>query len=341
MDEQYEVISNSKLSCFQSFFQKLNISVKELNIKKYPIPLKRWKTIVSYFYSKEKEVDLKLNAIYNVLEIVLEKCESLIEFQEQDKIKDIILSIASLLYEQKFISLKEQEKNESFIIETIKWSSNSSLIRKLTLFTCLYLNASSKVCTLISDIALCDSSKLSQFYVNNKLLSKSFIDEITKNEHEQIIESLLYNKRNIPLLNEDFYKYIRSFCEYDFNYFLVLFRYTPFFLESFENILKVFNLEQLKNMNLEQIRFLCYFRDLNCLIKIKILLNLDIPLKEIEKVLEHPSVFELLTLGLPVSKIDKVIKYPDLINFIYQKIALLKNNKTPQYEEYKSLIKIG
>lgn len=63
--------------------------------------------------------------------------------------------------------------------------------------------------------------------------------------------------------------------------------------------------------------------------------------KDIERVLEHPLVFELLTLGLPVSKIDKVIDNPDLVNFIYQKIALLKNNKIPQYDEYKFLIKIG
>ena len=88
-------------------------------------------------------------------------------------------------------------------------------------------------------------------------------------------------------------------------------------------------------MSLEKIRFLCYFKDINCLIKIKILLDLNISLKEIEKVLEHPSVFELITLGLPVSKINKVLDYPDLVNFIYQKIALLKNNKTSQYEEYK------
>ncbi len=180
-----------------------------------------------------------------------------------------------------------------------------------------------------------DPIKLNQFYVNSKLLSKNFIDNVTENEHEQIIESLLYNKRNIPLLNEDFYKYIRNFCDYDFDFFLILFKFTPFFLESFENVLKIFNLEQLKNMSLEKIRFLCYFKDINCLIKIKILLDLNISLKEIEKVLEHPSVFELITLGLPVSKINKVLDYPDLVNFIYQKIALLKNNKTSQYEEYK------
>ncbi len=120
MNEQKEVIENNKLSCFQSFFLKLNINIEKLNIEKHSIPFKRWRTIVSYFYSKEKEVDLKLNAIYNVLEAVLEKCESLIEFQEQDKIKEIILSIASSLYDQKFTRIKEQEKNENFIIETIK-----------------------------------------------------------------------------------------------------------------------------------------------------------------------------------------------------------------------------
>lgn len=336
MSEQKKIIKNDKLSCFKSFFLSMNINILELNMVKYPVPLKRWKNIVAFLCSKEKEVDIKQNAIFNTWEAVLVKCESLIDLEEQEEIKDILLNIISLLFDKEF---EKKEKNENYVIETIKWSTNSELIDKLSLFLCLYLNASNKVCTLISDISLTEKSKLKQFYVNNKLISKEFVNSLTKEEHERIIEAMLATKRSIPLLNDDFYKYIRAFCDYDFEFLLILFQYTPFFLDTIEIILQVFSVEQLKNMGLDTIRFLCYFRDRNSLIKIKILLKLKVPLSEMYKVLENPSVFELLTLGVPISKIDKVLHYPELVNFIYQKIAFVLNNKTPYYNEYKALIK--
>lgn len=337
MSEQNGIINDNKLSCFKSFFLSLDMNIEELRLEKQSYPVKRWKTIVNFICSKEKEVDLKQNSIYNILESVLEKSEPLIDAQEQDRVKDIILNIASSLYDKKFKESKKE--SESFIIETIKWSNNTELIDKLSLFTCFYLNTSSKVCTLISEMALTDNNKLKQFYVNNRLLSKKFIDELNEFEYEQIINILLTSKKKIPLLNEDFYKNIRNFCVFDFEFFLILFQYTPFFLGSIESILEVFTLEQLREMSLEEIRFLCYFRDKKSLIKIKILMDLNVPLNEIEKVLENASVFELITLGLPISKIDKVIQYPDLVTFIYQKIATLKYSKTPLYSEYKALLK--
>lgn len=87
MSEQNEIIKDNKLSCFKSFFLSLNINIEELVLEKQPCPLKRWKNIVTFLCSKEKEVDLKQNAIYNILESVFVKSEPLIENQEQDRVK--------------------------------------------------------------------------------------------------------------------------------------------------------------------------------------------------------------------------------------------------------------
>lgn len=330
-----EFLKEKKLFCFKSFFLRFDINIEKIEFQKQPYPLNRWRTIVDYINSKENEVDLKQNAIYNLLEQVLEKSEPLISLQE-DEVKNIILNIAGALYNNRF---KNIANDESFIIETIKWSNNSNIVKELSLFTCLYLNASSKVCELVSEAVLKDKNKIEQFFVNSRVLSKEFITSLTDYEHEQIIISLINMKRTLPLLNEDFYKYIRSFCDYDFIFFLLLFNYTPLFLAPVEPILEIFNLEKLKTMSLEEIKFICHFRTRAVLLKIKILMDLNVPLDEIEKVLEKPSVFELITLGLPISKIDKVIHYPDLVNFIYQKISLIINNNSPQYVEYRSLIK--
>lgn len=300
-----QITIDKKLLCFYKLFKTMGINLNQLKFKNYSRPSIQYHSVVGTIANIEefKKIDLKLNAIYNLLDCIKSKCDKLVDQKSILKLNYIILNIASQLFDNQFSKMKLDSTNVTDVIATIKWSKNNFYFNKLSIFYCIYANFDLKMCESLSNLHIESTIKSDELFYNIKLLSKDFINGLKEEDYLQIISQVMSENYYISqILDDNFYDYAKNFCDIDPNFFSKREAFYIFFSSNIIKIIDVFGIEKICKLSNKELLYISRYNSIKSLEEIKTLMNLDIP----------------------ISKINIILNYPVLIKYIYEKIVTIK-----------------
>lgn len=152
-------------------------------------------------------------------------------------------------------------------------------------------------------MAINDPIKFDEFGYNTKLLSKGFIDSLSKEKYHQIINIITSDSNIYPKLKDTFYQYVKTIIEINPNFFSRDSSFNLFFKENSQTIIDVFGIDRIAKMSEDELNYIS---------------NKD---NQKDKLIE---VKQLIDLGISISKIDKILCYPEIIRLGYHKVVLIK-----------------
>lgn len=312
------ILQDKKLLSFYYFLKNtLNIDLNTLHFQGYTRPLKQAHSIIFALMDKE-EIDLKENAIFNFLDDIKSYCNNDLNPKTVYKADYILLNIIGELFDREYSKEELDNKDSKIIRNAILWSTNNEGIKeKLATFYYAYANTDLTICEKIASIREEGNNACNIIY-NIGLLSYSFVSSLPKELYSKIISIIIKDPRTYSNLNEEFYHYAKEICEINPDFFVKEAAFIPFFLENTQDIIDVFGLNKFANMADEELIYISKYQKED-LIKIK----------------------QLIDLNVPICKISRLLCYPDIVRLGYQKVVLIKNlfSNKENSDQDKSLTK--
>lgn len=311
-----ELLQDQKLLCFQSLFQTFKIDFRKFEFDNFSRPDFQAHSILFGLVNSEKGIDLKKNAIYNVLDEIKGKDDWNTNSEKVQKADIIILNIASQLFDRKFSDRQLDSKNQKDIRDTIAWSHDCYLKSFFLVFYSAYINASLETCKKVANLFDSNFIKYGEISYNIKLLSNHFISSLPDSSYQRIMDTIIDSDYIYPPLNDLFYENAGNVCEIDPNFFSKYSDFVPFFSDNVQDIIDVFGLEGITNMSPNEAQ--------SVLNKSRV---------ELEK------IKPFFGFNMNYSKINRVLCYPSILQFGYQKIKLVQRTLFHPEESYKVFTK--
>lgn len=311
-----ELLQDQKLLCFQSLFQTFKIDFRKFEFDNFSRPDFQAHSILFGLVNSEKGIDLKKNAIYNVLDEIKGKDDWNTNSEKVQKADIIILNIASQLFDRKFSDRQLDSRSQKDIRDTIAWSHDCYLKSFFLVFYYAYINADLETCKKVSNLFDNNFIKYSEISYNINLLSNQFISSLTNSSYKRIMNTIIDNDCIYPRLDGTFYENAGKICEIDSNFFSKYSDFVPFFSDNAQDIIDVFGLDGITHMSKEEAQSV-----------------LDKSKSELEK------IKPFFGFNMNSSKINRVLCYPGIIQFGYQKIKLVQRTLFHPEEFYKVFTK--
>lgn len=305
--KQNHPFQDEKLFCFYDVFKDMGIDLKEIQFQSYTRPDYQIRSII-FALTSDEEIDLKQNFIFNFLDNIKFYyklyCNEELNLTRSLRADYIFSNIAAKLFDCEFSNRSLDNKKQKDIIDSIRWlNQNNFIFKKIFIIYCAYLNTDLKTCKKIANLAIDDPIKFDEFGYNTKLLSKSFIDSLSKEEYHQIINIIISNSYIYPKLEDTFYQYAKTIFEINPNFFSSGSSFNLFFKENSQTIIDVFGIDRITKMSEEELNYIS---------------NKD---NQKDKLIE---IKQLIDLGISIPKIDKILCYPEIIRLGYHKVVLIR-----------------
>lgn len=311
-----ELIQDQKLICFQSLFKTFKIDFRKFEFDNFSRPDFQAHSILFGLVNSDKEMDLKKNAIYNILDEIKGKDDSNTNLEKVQKADIIILNTASQLFDRKFSDRKLDSKNQRDIRDTIVWSHDHYLKEFFLVFYYVYLNAELETCKKVANLFDNNFIKYGELSYNVRLLSNQFISSLSDSSYKRIMSTIIDDDYIYPQLDDAFYENAGNICKIDPNYFSKYSDFIPFFSDNAKDVIDVFGLDGIIRMSPNEAHSV-----------------LNKSRSELEK------MKPFFGFNMDSSKINRILCYPSIIQFGYQKIKLVQRKFFHQEDSYKVFMK--